>query len=111
AMLAWAMRLLPATPRAYINEQMVKQVEQLLNRAVQHGVNTAAANLRGREISIDVKHEVLEDALTYAIQHGPAKLIVWMGGEEAIREKIEARLPWAVAGTTPLKPPLGAGGE
>src|SRR5690606_21833804 len=84
AMLAWAMRLLPATLRAYINEQMIKQVEQLLARAVQHGINAAAANLRGRELSVDVKHEVLEDALTYAVQHGPAKLIAWMGGKDAI---------------------------
>ncbi|UYN98345.1 MAG: hypothetical protein KIT02_10240 [Devosia sp.] len=96
ALLTWALSFVPATLRAYITDQMIKQVEQLLARAIGHGVNVAAGALEGKELTFDLRHQILADALRYAVEHGPAKLIAWMGGEAGIIEKIEARLPWRI---------------
>src|SRR5688500_15266622 len=65
--LAWALRFLPATLRAYVTQQLIKQVEQLLQRAIQHAVNTVAEQLRGRELSVDVKNQIVAGALQYAL--------------------------------------------
>lgn len=107
AVLTWALRFLPAALRGIITQNLIKQVEQLLVRALQHSINMVAEQLRGRELTIDVKNQVVAAALQYALDNAPAKLIEWMGGEAGIRQKIEARLPWQVVSEAPLPVPAG----
>lgn len=92
AILTWAATFLPATLRAYINQQMIKQAEQLLARAIDYAIEAVSGAAKGQKLSISVGHEVVATAMRYAIEHGPAKLIEWMGGVDLLREKILARL-------------------
>lgn len=93
AVLAWAARFLPAGLSAWATNQRIKQVEQLLERAVLFGINQLEDKVKGKAITFDVQQKIIADAVNYAIDHGPAKIIAWLGGEKAIREKIIARLP------------------
>ncbi len=92
ALLAWAVGLIPATLRAYITDQRIRQVEQLLGRAVDYGIAATQGAVRGSALGIDVGSEVLANAAQYAVDRGPPKIVAWMGGEDAIREMILARL-------------------
>lgn len=93
AVLTWAARFLPAGLRAWATNQRTKQVEQLLERAVLFGLNKLSDEVKGKTLTLDVQNTVVRDAVQYAIDHGPAKLIAWLGGADLIREKILARLP------------------
>ncbi len=93
AVLTWLSTKLPPAVQAYITAERIKQVEQVLSKAITFAVNRVDTIVKGQTISIDVKSELVETALQFVIDHAPAKLIQWMGGEEAIREKIIARLP------------------
>lgn len=105
--LTWGLRFLPAALRAFITQNLIKQVEQLLTRALQHAINAVAEELRGKAFTIDVKNRLIALALQFALDNAPAKLIEWMGGEAGIRQKIEARLPWQVVTDAPLPVPAG----
>ena len=84
----------PATLRTYITAGMIAQVDQLLGRAVQFALQKAADAIGAdRKLTVDVKSAVVADAVQYAIDHGPDKLITMMGGAQGIEEKIIARLP------------------
>lgn len=91
--LAWAARLLPASLQSFINSQTIAQAEQLLEKAVDYGINAVAGASVGKTLSVDVGNQVIAQALNYVITHGPAWLINWLGGVEAIKQKIIARLP------------------
>lgn len=60
--------------------------------AVNYGLNAVAGATKGKTLSIDVGNQVVTQALGYAVDNGPGKLIGWLGGEEGIRDKILARL-------------------
>lgn len=92
-LVAWALKFLPATLRAYIDQQRIAQVEQLLQAAITYGVNTVSGATMDKTLNIEVGNAVLAEAIQYAIDHGPAWLINWMGGEDGIRDKIISRLP------------------
>lgn len=91
--LAWAARLLPATLRSFISDAAMKQAEQLLERAVDYGINAVAGAAKDKTLTIDVGNQVIAQAANYVVTHGPAWLIDWMGGAAAIEQKIIARLP------------------
>lgn len=94
AILTWALSFLPATLRTYITAGMIAQVDQLLGRAVQFGLQKAVDAIGpDKTLTVDVKSAVVADAVQYAIDHGPDKLITMMGGADGIEQKIIARLP------------------
>jgi small basic protein len=84
---------LPASIRTYVTAGVIAQVDQLLGRAVQFALQKAVDTFGTKEITFDVKSAVVADAVNYAIDHGPGKLIDLMGGAEGIEQKIIARLP------------------
>lgn len=91
--LTWAARLLPAWLRAFVTKERTDQVEQLLQHAIDWGLNAVAGAARGQTLEVNVGSQVVAEAAQYAVDHGPEKLVNWMGGAEGIKEKIIARIP------------------
>jgi hypothetical protein len=86
---AWLARKLPGQAA---NILITLRVDQLLQKAVQYGINATAGAMKDKPLSVDVGSEVLENALQYVVDNGPGWLIKWMGGKDTIRQKIIARL-------------------
>ena len=76
---------------SFATANMRDAVNQLLEKAVQYGVNMAVENIPAN-IEVSVQNPVVAHALEYALKHGPTKLIAWMGGATMIEEKILARI-------------------
>ena len=91
--LTWVLTLIPSTLRAYIKDQQIKQVEQLLARAVEYGINAVSGAVKGQHLDVDIGSAVVAQAAQYAIDHGPEKLIAWLGGPDRIKEMVLARIP------------------
>lgn len=70
------------------------QVEQLLQKGIDFGIAAAVGATKDKKLSIDVGNEVIAQALNYIIAQAPAKIIAWVGGPDAIRRMIFARLQW-----------------
>lgn len=105
--LTFAATKLPASIQAYVTKQRIAQVEQLLERGLGYAVSQIEEAVKGKTLSIDVKNDLVEEAAQYVIDHAPTWLIDWMGGGQAIAEKIRARLPTSPAvqvasGKTPV---------
>lgn len=94
AIVTWALRSVPA---AWMNQALRDQVDQVLLSALNYGFNSLDDALKGKEITIDVKNAILAQALQYVIDHAPPFLIKWMGGPDAIMEKLVARWHLGVA--------------
>lgn len=92
ALLARLLAILPATVGSLVK---TLQVEQLLARAVDFGINAVAGAAKGRVLTADLGSQVLAEAANYAVQHGPKGIVDWMGGPAALREMILARLSLA----------------
>ncbi|HTJ56692.1 MAG TPA: hypothetical protein VL418_03895 [Devosiaceae bacterium] len=110
AALTWLARYLPAALKAYVTTQNIDAAEQLLERGVDFGLNRVEGAAVGKTLDVAVGSRVLATSAQYVIDHGPAKLIAWLGGEDAIRQKILARLslePGADGGQV-LSPEPGA---
>lgn len=90
ALVAWAFRALPKT---VVDVLRTLQVEQLLTRAAEYGINATRGAVKGKTLNVDVGNEAVAKALQYAINNGPGWLINWMGGIEGIRDKLIARIP------------------
>lgn len=70
-------------------EQYQKLIDPLLNEAVAYGVGKLKdANW----LKIETKNEAVATALTYALEHGGDLLDKFGIGEEALKQKIEAKL-------------------
>lgn len=89
AAVLWMVRKLPPQVASLL---MSMRVDQLLNKAIAYGINSVREATHDKPLTVDVGNAVIAKALQYAIDHGPGKLIDWMGGTEMIREKIIARL-------------------
>lgn len=74
------------------------RVDQLLEKAIAYGCNTVEGASRDKSMEVPVANDVIEQALEYALKHGPAAILNWAGGEEALRQKIVARLDVVAAG-------------
>lgn len=110
AVVLWIARMLSPAVAAWLSAQRTAAIEQLLQRAVDYGLNAVVGAARGQQLPVNVGSEVLAHALGYAVQQGPAKLLAWAGGTEALRDMILARMnldPNASAGALGLRPPLG----
>ena len=92
-LLTWTAKFLPASLRAYADSKNTAAVEQLLQKAITFGLNKVEGAAAGQALSIPIGSAVLAQSAQYAIDHGPAWLLQWMGGEDGIRQKILARLP------------------
>lgn len=87
---AWLARKLP---KAAVDLLRTFQAEQLLARAAEYGINATRGAVKGKELDIHVGNEAIARAAQYAVTNGPGWLIDWLGGPEAIRDKIIARIP------------------
>ena len=76
---------------SFATVNMRNAVNQLLEKAVQFGINKALQNVP-ENVEVSVQNPVVAHALEYALKHGPVKLIAWMGGAAMIEEKILARI-------------------
>ena len=72
-----------------------------------YGINTVVGAEKGKTLEINVGNAVAAQGVQYAIDHGPAWLVDWMGGTENIQQKIIARLP-LVSGAAPAAVPVAA---
>lgn len=88
--LTWAFRKLPANVVAIL--RMI-QVEQLLSRAAEYGINATRGAVKGKTLDVDVGNQALERALQYALDSASRGLIEFMGGAEGAQKKLIARLP------------------
>lgn len=88
-LVAWMSRSLPPAIAGMLK---TKQVEQLLQRAVDYGLNAVAGAAKGKTLDVNTGNEVLNVALAYAVDRAPAQLISWLGGPQALQHMILARL-------------------
>lgn len=105
----WLFRQLPAAIRANISAAQVQQAEQLLVHAADYGLNTVAADVKGKTVTVDTGNQAAAVAVQYIVDHGPEKLVDFMGGPEAIAQKVIARLPISEAASpsaTPAPAPI-----
>lgn len=89
ALIAWAIRLLPAR---YIALIQATHADQILTKAVSYALNAVPGAVQGKSLTIDIANPVIREAVTYVIANGPKWLIGWLGGEAGITQKIIARL-------------------
>jgi len=59
---------------------------------VRWGLNSVAGATASKTLSVHIANQAVAEAVQYAVDHGPAWLINWLGGADAIRQKIIARL-------------------
>lgn len=101
ALVAWAFRALPKT---VVDILRTMQVEQLLKRATDYGINVTKGAVKDKALEIHVGNQAVANAVQYVIDNAPGWLIKWMGGTEAVRDKIIARIPMdATVGKVDLK--------
>ncbi|HRO04593.1 MAG TPA: hypothetical protein PLS69_13405 [Terricaulis sp.] len=110
AALLWLMRKLPSNITAMVNgiSQAMGQgsMNELLEKAVNYGVNVTKDAVRNQTMTIKVGNEVLERATEYAIRHAPG-LVAKYGGLSTLREKIVARLELDADASVPApRPPV-----
>lgn len=87
AVIAWALRQLPAGSYAIIQQL---RVEQLLERAVDYGINATKNATWGKKLDIPTTNAVIEIAAEYAATNAPA--LVQYLDPETLRAKILARI-------------------
>ncbi|WP_448952109.1 hypothetical protein [Labrys neptuniae] len=85
----WIVRKLPASIAQIVT---TAQVDQLLNKGIAYAINAVEGATAGKTLSVNVGNAVLAQALNYVTAHAPQWLIDWMGGLDAIAQKIIARL-------------------
>lgn len=74
---------------------LTMKAEQLLTRAAEYGINATRGAVVGKSLELNVGNEAVAKGAQYAIDNGPKFLIDWLGGPEAIRDKMIARIPLA----------------
>lgn len=89
ALVVWLFRQLPA---GIVQILRTMQVEQLLDKAINYGINAVAGASKDKVLTVNVGNAVVAQAAQYAIDHAPGWLIGWLGGETAIRQMVIARL-------------------
>lgn len=115
AMLVYAGKFLPGIMGAVYRNFLMKQAEQLLQRAVDYGINATKDATKGKTLDINVGSAVIANAAEYATASGWKFLIDWLGGQEGLKQKIFARIdlePNATpeqVGVKPVRYPLNRG--
>lgn len=85
----WLIRKLPAQLAGIL---ITVRAEQLLEKAISYAINAVAGATKDKPLSFNVGSEVAAKAVQYAIDNAPGWLVTWLGGTEAIRQKIIARI-------------------
>ncbi len=89
ASVTWLLRKLPAQVYAVL---VSIRADQLIQKGIDYAINMVQGATRDKALSVDVHNQVLAQALQYVIDHSPEWLTSWMGGPDAIAQKIIARL-------------------
>ncbi|MGR4927259.1 hypothetical protein ACIPUD_10680 [Bradyrhizobium sp. CAR08] len=110
-LLAVALYLLRLLPGQISGILLSMRADQVVQKAIDYAINMVKDATAGKALTADVHNEVLAQALQYVLDHAPGWLQSWMGGPDAIAQKIVARLnlapdavpdvPAAVAASTP----------
>ncbi len=90
ALVAWAFRSLP---QSVVSILRTLQIEQVLTRAADYGINATRGAVKGKTLDVNVGNEAIAKAVQYAVDNAPRWLIDWAGGPAAIRDKLIARIP------------------
>ncbi|MBR1004548.1 hypothetical protein ABIF65_003870 [Bradyrhizobium japonicum] len=89
AVALWLLRQLPAQIYAIL---LSMRADQVIQKGIDYAINMVAGATKDRVLTADVHNAVLAQALQYVLDHAPGWLQSWMGGPDAIAEKIVARL-------------------
>lgn len=86
---AFGLRKLPPQLNALA---MTMRVDQLLTRAIAFGINSTPGASPGKTIEINMVNPVLRTMVSYAMRHGPALVMQFIGTPAELAEKIYSRL-------------------
>ena len=87
--IAWAFRRLPGRISAIL---LTAQADQLMTRALVYAINAVVGATRDKVWSVDVRNQVLKEAVTYALTHGSDTVKTFMGKPAAIAEMGYSRI-------------------
>ncbi len=87
-------RVLLLLPAPLVGVLKTLHVDQLLERAVDYGINAVATAEKGKVLSVPIGNQVAAQALTYAVTMGPGWLTKFTGGPDALAKMITARIPF-----------------
>lgn len=90
--LLYASKFLPGIAGVVYRNFLMKQGEQLLERAVEYGINATKNATKGQKLDINVGSAVIANAAEYATASGWKFLVDWLGGLEGIKQKVFARV-------------------
>jgi hypothetical protein len=85
----WLIRKLPAQLGGVL---MTLRADQLLEKAISYAINAVAGATKDKPLSINVGNEVVAKAVQYVVDNGPGWMVTWLGGKDAIRQKVIARI-------------------
>lgn len=91
-MFGWAITLLPQPLQLTSRWFLTRATEQLLERAVDYGLNAVKGASKDKALSVNVGSKVIAEAANYAVEKGSAALIEWLGGEDAIKRMVLSRI-------------------
>lgn len=89
AAVMWALRQLPAQ---IYGIAVSMRADQVLQKAIDYAINMVVGASKDKALTVDVHNQVLAQALQYVLDHAPGWIQSWMGGPDAIAQKIVARL-------------------
>lgn len=89
AVALYLLRLLPGQISGIL---LSMRADQVVQKAIDYAINMVKDATKGKALTADVHNEVLAQALQYVLDHAPGWLQSWMGGPDAIAQKIVARL-------------------
>jgi len=89
AAIVFGLRRLPGQAVAIMQ---TLRAEQLLQKAIDYGVNATAGAVKDKTLSVTVANEVIAKAMRYAVDNGAPKIVAWMDGADGIGQKLIARL-------------------
>lgn len=108
AFAVWLLRKAPASFTGALDmiAGMMGQgrANELLEKAINYGVNATAGAVQGKTMKVAVGNEVLERAFEYALRHAPG-VVANLGGSTMLREKIMARLDLDESAALPTPKP------
>ena len=88
ALLAWAASHGPSWLAAVVAVMRTQRAQQLIQAAVDYGINAVEGATKDKTLDVQTGSKVLNQAVSYALTSGEAKLIAWMGGADGIKAKV-----------------------
>jgi hypothetical protein len=95
--ITWALRKLPGQFYAMF---VTARWEQIARSAIRSGVNGVASAVDG-PMNMTTGVQVLDVALVFVLRYAPAFIVKWVGGPEAVAEKLWTRLDLTKDATAP----------